>query len=117
MPTTDSKFWLDVAQWVLTGLLAAIVWLRKPGEDAQAEAKRTRSLLATSHRELSTRLTVLEERYTQVPSRVELAQLQGELRTVQMQMEGQNQQLLVIQQSVYRIEQFLIERRRHDTIL
>lgn len=30
----DSKFWLDLVQWVFMGGLATLMWARKPGEDA-----------------------------------------------------------------------------------
>lgn len=30
----DSKFWLDLLQWIFMGALAALTWARKPGEDA-----------------------------------------------------------------------------------
>jgi hypothetical protein len=32
--TWDPKFWLDLVQWVFMGILAVLMWARKPGEDA-----------------------------------------------------------------------------------
>jgi hypothetical protein len=112
----DPKFVLDLAQWLFMGVVTAVLWLRRPGEDAAAEAKKTRSQLAAVSRELTTRIVQLEAHSKQVPSRTEMAELEGEVKTIRVQMEGQNQQLLTIQHSLHRVESFLLDSaRRHNS--
>ena len=42
----DAKFFLDAAQWLLTGGLAVLMWARKPGEDASADVSQLRAEIA-----------------------------------------------------------------------
>ena len=42
----ESRFWLDLVQWVVMGGLAVLMWARKPGEDASADLKQLRTEMA-----------------------------------------------------------------------
>ncbi|WP_310463272.1 hypothetical protein [Sphaerotilus sp.] len=113
---TEPKFLLDLAQWVFMGVVSVVLWLRRPGEDAAAESKKVRAQLSVVSRELTNRIVQLEHHSKQVPSRIELAELEGEVKTIRVQMEGQNQQLLTIQHSLHRVENFLLDSaRRHNS--
>lgn len=111
---TEPKFLLDLAQWVFMGVVTVVLWLRRPGEDAEAEAKKVRAQLAVVSRELTNRIVQLEHHSKQVPLRIELVELEGEVKTIRMQMEGQNQQLMTIQHAINRVENFLLDSARRN---
>ena len=111
---TDPKFLLDLTQWVFMGVVTVVLWLRRPGEDAAEEAKKVRTQLAAVSRELNNRIVQLEHHAKQVPLRIELVELEGEVKTIRMQMEGQNQQLMTIQHAINRVENFLLDSARRN---
>lgn len=112
---TDPRFWLDAAQWLVAGVLATLLWLRRPGQTAQTELRKLSSDIKSSHAALAQRVSMLEHQVAAAPTRVEIARLEGDVKLIQAQMEGQNEQLLAIQRSVTRVEDFLLANARHGS--
>lgn len=104
---TEPKFLFDLAQWVFMGVVSLILWLRRPGEDAGAEVKNVRAQLAVVTREMGHRIAMLEKGVAETPTRIEMARLEGEVKTIQAQMTSQDEQLKVIRGAVIRTEEFL----------
>lgn len=96
MDFQDPRFWLDLAQWVLVGLL----WLRKPGVQA-GEAVAA----------LTNRVAIFEERIKHMPTSEELAELAGSVRALETQAEAQTQQLNTMRVQLTRIEDYLLKNR------
>lgn len=104
---SDGRFWLDLIQSIVMLGLFVFVWLRKPGEDA-------RNRLADIERETGERLVVLEtdvrvikERMEHIPSKEELAELEGRLATLLAHIDGLRVSMDITRGSVARIEDFL----------
>lgn len=108
MNNLEPKFLLDLAQWAVTGLLAAFMWLRRPGEQAGEDAKRLRQHVAVMQRELTQRVVLIEERLQHFPSRVEMVRLEGDINGLKLQMQSQDAMLLNIRAQLMRIEDFLM---------
>jgi TolA-binding protein len=114
----DPRFLLDLAQWGATGLLALFLWIRRPGQEAGDEAKRLKGHVVQMQRDITQRLTILEERWQHVPTRVEIARLEGDIKALQMQMQAQDDTLMSIRAQLTRIEQYLLDtagRISHNT--
>lgn len=113
LTTIDFKGALDLAQWLCTGVIAFVLWLRRPGEAAQDDAKKLRTHVDATVGKLHDRVVRLEHHSAQTPTKVELAELEGEVKAIRTQMANQDVQLLAIQRSVTRIEDFLLANARH----
>jgi hypothetical protein len=97
MDFADPKFWLMAANFLLSGILALVVFARKPGEEA-----------GKAINALADRVSRLEETLKHMPTNEELARLYGELREcnarVEHLVEGQRRN----GNQFDRIEQFLM---------
>ncbi len=118
----EYKFWLDLLQWLVTGLIAATVWLRKPGEDAsQAVAAlrddthesigKLRSDVTKQFGTLMHRVIVVEERIKHSPTSEELAELEGSVKTIGAQIAAQAEASKTMSATLSRIENYLLTRK------
>ena len=89
---------------VLTLGIAALMWLRKPGEDSGKAVERESAARTVQMAELSNRISRIEENLKHMPTNEELARLDGSLResnarieSVQAMMARQGNQLDMIQ--------------------
>lgn len=114
----DLKFILDLAQWGCTGLMALFIWLRRPAQEASDEIRKLKGGVVQLQRDTNTRLLILEERWQHVPTRVEIARLEGDIRALQLQMQNQDETLLGIRAQLTRIESYLLDSagRRNSTM-
>jgi predicted nucleic acid-binding Zn-ribbon protein len=105
---------LDVAQT----LLIAVLWMRKPGQDAKAEVAAARSEMA----EQRARIDVMAEQLRHIPTDAELAELSGRLSTAiahldqakataLVQFEAVKEQMSALRASVRSLEDFLRHNR------
>jgi hypothetical protein len=101
MPNVDYPFWFEVLRWAITLLLAGVVWLRKPGEEAS---------LAVS--KLAARLDVFEERVKHMPTDEELAQLRGDVSTIKAEVKGVSDLLVRVEHQNTLIHQHLLNNSR-----
>lgn len=107
----EYKIWLDLLQWLVTGLIAATVWLRKPGEDAGEAVSLLRKELSKQLSGLIHRLIVVEERIKHSPSSEELAELEGTVKTISAQLLSQSESNAVMRAQLTRIESYLLNRK------
>jgi len=130
---TDPKFWLDALQWLCTLGMAAVMFLRKPGEDAAAavaslkrETEATLRVLDDDHDKAlqalrrdvagtlskhANRLATFEERLQHTPTSDELAVLEGTVKAVSAQMTSLQEALIAVRQSQLRIEDYLLNHK------
>lgn len=112
MNGTDMKFWLDLAQWLVTIGLAISVWLRKPGEDAGAAVKALKEAVDTDLAAVKTRLATLDERVRHMPTSEELAELEGTVKAVGAQVDGLSEGLASVRMQLNRIENYILQANR-----
>lgn len=67
----DSKFWLDLVQWVVMGALGVIMWVRKPGESAGAAVGEMRIELARLHERIASQESVIVKLQQQQDKRLD----------------------------------------------
>ena len=85
---------------VLTLSMGAVMWLRKPGEDAGAK------VIA-----LNGRVDVMEERVKHMPTAEKLSELESEVSGIGAQLRGIEDTAKTTRATVQRIEDFLRENR------
>lgn len=110
MNFSDYRFWLDVAVIILSGINTAVVWLRRPGEEAKKSIEALDERLDNEMGDLATRLQVVEQRMQHMPTDEELATLRGDVQAVKAVVEGQrdllkrveHQQTLILEQLLTR---------------
>lgn len=109
--TIDSKTMLDALQWAILAVISLVVWLRKPGEDAAAAVNVLRTELTARHAALSERQTITEERLRHMPTSEQLAKLEGSIRSLETETEGQSKQLVSMATQLNRIESYLLHNK------
>jgi hypothetical protein len=104
----ELKDWFNLIQWLITGLLAVAVWLRKPGEDAGQAVSALRRELVDELAGMSHRLTVVEEQAKHVPTRADVAELEGSIKAISMQASGLAEAISTMRVQLNRIEAYLL---------
>jgi Protein of unknown function (DUF2730) len=110
MNFADPRFWLEIAVLALTGINTAVVWLRRPGEEAKASIQQLGVRIDGELGHLATRLHVVEQRMQHMPTDEELATLRGDVQQVMAVVNGQrdllkrveHQQTLILEQLLAR---------------
>lgn len=109
----DQRFVLDMVQWVFTGVLAAAVWLRKPGEDAaQAVAK----LAAEMERRLlshADRIKEVETELKHFPTADHVRQLEVSVRQIEERTRYFAEGMNAMRHTLTRIEDWLRQGSSH----
>lgn len=88
--------WMQLLQFI--GLL--LLWLRKPGDDAEKKAVL-----------LSARIDVLEERVKHMPTTDMVTELEGTVKAVNATLDALQGNFKSLQQGLARIETFMREQR------
>lgn len=101
---SNPTFWLGLINTVAVLFL----WLRRPGEDASKAVEAFRQAHTEAMGVIKGRVDVLEERVRHVPTSEELAQLEGEVRSLSSSIAGVMQQVAEVRSSTRRIEDFLL---------
>jgi hypothetical protein len=107
---SSPRLWLDIAVIVLSGINTAVVWLRRPGEEAKRSLQTLGERIDDELGELATRLQVVEQRMQHMPTDEELATLRGDVQQVMAIVNGQrdllkrveHQQTLILEQLLAR---------------
>ena len=111
MNLAESKFYLDLVQWLVTLALAVTVWLRKPGKDAgQAVLAMRKELdeVIADHRQ---RLIKIETHLSHMATSEALGALGGTVQKLIERASGLNEQMRVMRTTLDRIEQFLLNHK------
>jgi hypothetical protein len=104
----DPKTLSDWAQWLVMGVISLVVWLRKPGEDAQRSVDGLRADLDARMHEQSKRLTEVETHMRHMPTSEELAKLEGTVKQIDERTEGLAEAIGQARIQLNRIESFLL---------
>ena len=91
--------------------IAVVIWLRKPGEDANAAVVALRNEVLGLHAAMNTRQATMEERLRHMPNSEELAELEGTVKTIASQNANQSERLAVMTNQLNRIENYLLNQR------
>lgn len=102
------KDFLILGNLLINGVLALLMWLRKPGDDAGKAVDVLRRETAEEFAEQSHRVTVVEERIKHVPTTSEMAELDGTVRAISMQNAGLSEAIGTIRTQLNRIENYLL---------
>lgn len=114
---------VDLFQTVALLGLGAVTWLRKPGTQAQEKVTQLQTMLTEQtsaltktvtdqHHSLDKRMTTIEEQVLHMPTREEVAKLNGAINTLDAKVSAVQQSAAVTHQGVIRIEQFLLQGSR-----
>jgi predicted nucleic acid-binding Zn-ribbon protein len=95
-----------------TGIMAFVMWMRKPGEDAGKSIDAFKSEVSTMMNAQSERISRIEETLKHIPTDDELQVLNGSLREANARIEAvsHGQQRLLNQMDL--IQRFLMEKKQ-----
>jgi hypothetical protein len=110
MNFSDPRLWLEIAVLVVSGINTAVVWLRRPGEEAKRSINSLGERIDFELVHLSTRVQLVEQRMQHMPTDEELATLRGDVQQVMAVVNGQrdllkrveHQQTLILEQLLAR---------------
>ena len=95
------KFSFQEAHWVVITILGLYTWFIK------AQSASNQEML-----DLRLRVTELESTVKDMPSKIEIARLEGQVETIKTQLNSANQNIAQVQRGVSRIEQWLIDNKK-----
>lgn len=107
-----------INQWLPFGLaiwnlgITAALWLRKPGEDANAALQSHKAQNDARLASIDTELAVIKSRLDDMPTSGELARLEGVVRQLDERTKGQSDTMDTVRHQLNRIESYLLEGRR-----
>jgi predicted nucleic acid-binding Zn-ribbon protein len=95
-----------------TGVMAFVMWMRKPGEDAGKSIDSLKGEVSSMMNAQSERISRIEEQLKHIPTNDELQRLDGSLREANARIEsiGHGQQRLLNQMDL--IQRFLMEKKQ-----
>lgn len=108
MPNITPGFILDFVQTLVLFVLAAVQWLRKPGEDAGKAVKEHTQAVDEQLSGLRGRLQHVEDRLQHMPTDEELATLRGDVHAIKAQLEGQRELLKRVEHQTTLIHEHLL---------
>lgn len=94
----------------VTAVIAFVLWLRKPGEDAGRAVHGLREEILQLHHDMDRRMVTLEERVKHMPSTEELREVEGAVKQVDARVQAQGERIGSMHAAVSRIEQHLLTR-------
>jgi len=100
LPEFETMRYVSVALDLVQTVLIAVLWMRKPGQDAAARVQR-----------LEGRMDVVDERLRHIPETQMLYDLSGRLTTALAHIDGLRDAVTQTRGSVTRIEEFLRHNR------
>ena len=106
------KIGFSETQWVVMTILGLYTWFIKK---QSASAKEMQDIRIASEKEMldiRLRLTELESAVKDMPSKLEIARLEGQIETVKTQLNSANQNIGNVQRGITRIENWLIDNKK-----
>lgn len=95
------KFSFQEAHWVVITVLGLYTWFINK-----------QSASAKEMLDIRLRVTELESAVKDMPSKLEIARLEGQVETIKTQLNSANQNIAQVQRGVLRIEQWLIDNKK-----
>lgn len=105
------KFLVELTVVLATGVNTAVLFLRKPGQQAAEEVKTLRQHVDHQYSEVHTELAVLRERMENVPTGRELEALAGEVSALTVKTDAMTEAQKTIHSQLNRIENFLLTQK------
>jgi hypothetical protein len=109
----DAKFISDWVQWIVMIALSISVWLRKPGEDAGKAVSSLRADFSAHTAQANSRMATFDEALKHIPSREELAELEGTVKGIAVQVSGVAEGVKRQETQLNRISDFLLNGNRN----
>ncbi|MCW5657432.1 MAG: DUF2730 family protein [Burkholderiaceae bacterium] len=107
----DFRDVLTLINLLATGVLALLLWLRKPGVDAMRQVRAHAVQQAELHQEHQNRLTKLEAHVSHMPTDEELKELEGTVKAINERTRGLAEAVSTIRATLGRIENFLLSHK------
>jgi hypothetical protein len=104
----DPKTLSDWAQWLAMGVISLVVWLRKPGEDAQHSVDTLRADVDERINGHMKRLVEVETHMRHMPTSEELAKLEGTVKQIDERSAALAEAIGQLRIQLNRIESFLL---------
>lgn len=79
MTNLTPSFWLDLAQWAITIIVAIAVWVRKPGEGAVQQIEELQREVHAELAQVRGDYIRLEEQVRHLPTEREFRELSGQI--------------------------------------
>lgn len=95
------NFSFQEAHWIVITVLALYTWFINK-----------QSASAKEMLDIRLRVTELESTVKDMPSKLEIARLEGQVETIKTQLNSANQNIGQVQRGVLRIEQWLIDNKK-----
>lgn len=92
---------------ILNAVVSAVLWMRKPGEDAGQAVSGLRTEVREAIAGVKGRVDVMEERVRHMPTSEELRELEGQLSGIRERLTGLDDTAKNTRAAVQRIEDFL----------
>ena len=95
------KIGFNETQWIVMTILGLYTWFINK-----------QSASAKEMLDIRLRVTELESTVKDLPSKLEIARLEGQVETIKSQLNSANQNISQVQRGVLRIEQWLIDNKK-----
>ena len=108
----------NLRDWIGLGLvlwncgLSAVLWLRKPGNDAAAAVGALRDDMDDRLKAQASQITEIRAHMEHMPTNEELVQLEGTVKQINERITGLADNMVTVRASQHRIEDFLLRERR-----
>lgn len=108
----DFRDVLTLVNTLAVMVIALVVWLRKPGEEAAAAARRLEQKVDEANARHRERLTEIEARLEHMPTSDELSELEGNVKAIAERTEGLGEAIATIRATLGRIENYLLTSKK-----
>lgn len=108
----------DAIPWIQLGIvlwncgLTAVLWLRKPGEDAADAVDALRGELHSGLRAQASDITEIRAHMAHMPTNDELLQLEGTVKQINERTQSLAANMKTVREALTRIEDYLLRERR-----
>lgn len=107
-----SRAWVELFIVLWNCGLTAVLWLRKPGEDAAIAVDALRADVDDKLKSQSEQITEIRAHMQHMPTNDELMQLEGTVRQINERTTGMADGMSTVRASLNRIEDYLLRERR-----
>jgi hypothetical protein len=107
---TALRFWLMVAQWIVTLGIGIYVWIDRRSSDSQEQI----NALRTANGALEKTVIRLEGEVRSLPARTELAEIHGRITDVSLSQQSMQGQLQQMNSTLGMIQEYLLHRGGHS---
>lgn len=110
MTLDDSLIWIQLGTVLWNCGLTAVLWLRKPGEDAARAVEAMGDEVEAKLRSQAQKITEICAHMEHMPTTEEIARLEGTMRQVNERISGLADGMKMMRSSLLRIDDYLMRR-------